>query len=148
LKGKRILITGGAGFVGSHTADALIEAGHEVCIYDNLTSQVHSGGETYIPNGANFVLGDVRDLAKLSSVVRDAEVIFHLAAAVGVGQSMYCISDYTSTNNLGTANLLQAVLDTRCTPEKNRGCLFDVNLWRREVSVRGVRRGCATATSG
>jgi len=118
LKGKRILVTGGAGFVGSHTADALVQAGHEVCIYDNLISQVHSGGDTYIPKGANFVLGDIRDLGKLSSVVRDAEVIFHLAAAVGVGQSMYCISDYISTNNLGTANLLQAVLDTRCAPEK------------------------------
>ena len=118
MKGKRILVTGGAGFVGSHTADALVQAGHEVCIYDNLISQVHSGGDTYIPKGANFVLGDIRDLGKLSSVVRDAEVIFHLAAAVGVGQSMYCISDYISTNNLGTANLLQAVLDTRCAPEK------------------------------
>jgi dTDP-L-rhamnose 4-epimerase len=118
LKGKRILITGGAGFVGSHTADALVEAGHEVCIYDNLTSQVHGGGESYIPKGAKFVLGDIRNLEKLASVVEDAEVIFHFAAAVGVGQSMYRISDYTSTNNLGTANLLQAVLDTRAVPEK------------------------------
>jgi dTDP-L-rhamnose 4-epimerase len=118
LKSKRILITGGAGFVGSHTADALLEAGHEVCIYDNLTSQVHAGGTSYIPNGANFVLGDVRDLGKLASVVRNADVIFHFAAAVGVGQSMYCIADYISTNTLGTANLLQAVLDTRSEPEK------------------------------
>lgn len=118
LKGKRILITGGAGFVGSHTADALLEAGHDVCIYDNLTSQVHSGGESYLPKGAKFVLGDVRNLEKLVSVVQDAEIIFHFAAAVGVGQSMYRISDYTSTNNLGAANLLQAVLDTRAVPEK------------------------------
>lgn len=118
MKSKRILITGGAGFVGSHTADALLEAGHEVCLYDNLTSQVHAGGNSYIPTGANLVLGDVRDLRKLSSAVRDADVIFHFAAAVGVGQSMYCISDYTSTNNLGIANLLQAVLDTRSNPEK------------------------------
>ena len=118
LNGKRVLITGGAGFVGSHTADALLEAGHEVCVYDNLTSQVHSGGDTYIPRGAKFVLGDVRDLGKLSSAVRDADVIFHFAAAVGVGQSMYCISDYTAVNNLGTANLLQAVLDTHSPVEK------------------------------
>lgn len=115
---KRVLITGGAGFVGSHTADALLAAGHEVCIFDNLTSQVHCGGESYVPRGARFVLGDVRDLERLSSVVCDAEVIFHFAAAVGVGQSMYHISEYTSTNNLGTANLLQAVLNTRSIPEK------------------------------
>lgn len=118
MKGKRILITGGAGFVGSHTADALLEAGHEVCIYDNLTSQVHGGGESYIPKGAKFVLGDVRNLEKLTSVVQDAQIIFHFAAAVGVGQSMYRISDYISTNNLGTANLLQAVLDAHAVPEK------------------------------
>lgn len=115
---KRVLITGGAGFVGSHTADALLKAGHEVRIFDNLTPQVHHGKEPYIPDGAEFVFGDVRDPAKLSSVVRDADVIYHFAAAVGVGQSMYQISEYTSTNNLGTANLLQAVLDTRATPEK------------------------------
>lgn len=118
MKGKKVLITGGAGFVGSHTADALVAAGHEVCIFDNLTSQVHRDGESHIPHGAQFVLGDVRNLEKLSSVVQSAEVIFHFAAAVGVGQSMYQISDYTSTNNLGTANLLQAVINTRSVPEK------------------------------
>ena len=115
---KRVLITGGAGFVGSHTADALLKAGHEVRIFDNLTPQVHHGKEPYIPDGAEFVFGDVRDPSKLSSVVRDADVIYHFAAAVGVGQSMYQISEYTSTNNLGTATLLQAILDTRATPEK------------------------------
>ncbi len=118
MKAKKVLITGGAGFVGSHTADALVKAGHEVCVFDNLTPQVHRCQTPYIPDGAEFVQGDVRDLAKLSSAVRDAEVVYHLAAAVGVGQSMYQISEYTSINNLGTANLFQAILDTRATPEK------------------------------
>jgi len=118
VKARRVLITGGAGFVGSHTADALVKAGHEVRIFDNLTPQVHHGKYPYIPEGAEFVRGDVRDLSKLSSAVKDAEVIYHLAAAVGVGQSMYQISEYTATNNLGTANLMQAILDTRSTPEK------------------------------
>lgn len=110
---KKVLITGGAGFVGSHTADALLEAGHEVRIFDNLTSQVHRAGLfSYIPKGAEFVLGDMRNLAQVRKAVQDVDVIFHLAAAVGVGQSMYQIADYTATNNLGTANLFQAILDT------------------------------------
>ena len=108
---KRVLITGGAGFVGSHTADALLEAGHSVRIFDSLDSQVHSAGiYSYLPNGAEFVLGDVRNRTQLSKAVRGMEVIFHLAAAVGVGQSMYKISDYMAVNSLGTANLLQAIL--------------------------------------
>ncbi|MBV9181105.1 MAG: SDR family NAD(P)-dependent oxidoreductase [Acidobacteria bacterium] len=118
MKAKLILITGGAGFVGAHTADALIAAGHQVRIFDSLSSQVHRGGACYVPKDAEFILGDVRNLEKLRKAVEKAEVIFHLAAAVGVGQSMYEIAEYTSVNNLGTANLLQAILDTRSTPEK------------------------------
>jgi dTDP-L-rhamnose 4-epimerase len=119
LKAKRVLVTGGAGFVGSHTADALLAAGHQVCIFDNLTPQVHHDGQfTYIPKGAEFMLGDMRDKNQVEIAVKNIDVIFHLAAAVGVGQSMYQISDYTATNNLGTANLFQAILDTHAQPEK------------------------------
>jgi dTDP-L-rhamnose 4-epimerase len=119
LKAKRVLITGGAGFVGSHTADALLAAGHDVRIFDNLTPQVHRAGRsTYLPGGAEFVLGDMRNKSQVDKVVQNIDVIFHLAAAVGVGQSMYQIADYTATNNLGTANLFQAILDTRSQPEK------------------------------
>ena len=119
MKGKRILVTGGAGFVGSHTADALLSAGHQVRILDNLTGQVHHDGQfSYISKEAEFVLGDLRDKSVVDEAVRDIDVIFHLAAAVGVGQSMYQIADYTATNNLGTANLLQAILDTNSHPEK------------------------------
>ena len=119
MTARRILITGGAGFVGSHTVDALLQAGHEVRIFDNLTSQVHQDGvNSYIPKEAEFILGDVRNLSQVSKAVQGADVILHFAAAVGVGQSMYQIADYTATNNLGTANLLQAILDTRTAPEK------------------------------
>lgn len=119
MKRKKVLITGGAGFVGSHTADALLEAGHEVRIFDSLTSQVHRAGLfSYIPKGAEFVLGDMRNLNQVKKAVEDVDVIFHLAAAVGVGQSMYQIADYTATNNLGTANLFQAILDGNLRPEK------------------------------
>jgi dTDP-L-rhamnose 4-epimerase len=118
VSAKTVLITGGAGFVGSHTASRLVAAGHRVRVFDSLTSQVHQGGASYLPKDAEFILGDVRNLDRLTAAVRGVEVIFHLAAAVGVGQSMYAIADYTSTNNLGTANLLQAILDSRSTPEK------------------------------
>jgi dTDP-L-rhamnose 4-epimerase len=118
-KGKKVLITGGAGFVGSHTADAVLRLGHSVRIYDNLSEQVHAVGKpAYIPREAELVRGDVRDLTTLSQAVRGVDVIFHLAAAVGVGQSMYQISYYTAVNNQGTANLLQAILETGSQPEK------------------------------
>lgn len=71
---KQILITGGAGFVGSHTADALIQRGHKVRIFDNLNEQVHPGGiPDYLPREAEFVRGDVRDLAALSKTIRGVD---------------------------------------------------------------------------
>lgn len=119
MMGKRILITGGAGFVGSHTADELVEQGHEVRIYDNLSDQVHPAGfPNYLSRDVEFIRGDMRDLPRLRQIVRDVDVIFHLAAAVGVGQSMYQIADYIETNTLGTANLLQTILDNKVRLEK------------------------------
>jgi dTDP-L-rhamnose 4-epimerase len=119
VKAKRVLITGGAGFVGSHTADALVKEGDSVRILDNLTEQVHrSGVPAYLTAEAEFLQGDVRDLRTLCAAVRGTDVIYHLAAAVGVGQSMYQMADYIGVNNLGTANLLQAILETRSYPEK------------------------------
>jgi dTDP-L-rhamnose 4-epimerase len=116
---KKVLILGGCGFVGSHTADALSRQGHRVTVFDNLNKQVHrSGLPSYWPCDVEFVEGDVRNLGALTKVVAMAEVIYHLAAAVGVGQSMYEISDYCSCNIQGTANLLQAILDSHSRPEK------------------------------
>ena len=119
MTGKTILITGGAGFVGSHSAEALLRRGHRVRIFDNLCEQVHAFGyPDYLTNEVEFIPGDVRDRESLNQAVRGVDVIYHLAAAVGVGQSMYQISDYVAANTLGTANLLQAILDTRSQPEK------------------------------
>lgn len=116
---KKILITGGAGFVGSHTADQLLKQGYEVRVYDSLSEQVHGRDfPSYLSKDVEFIRGDMRNLAHLTRVVRDVDVIYHLAAAVGVGQSMYRIADYTADNTLGTANLLQAILDSRVQPEK------------------------------
>src|SRR5437588_10085512 len=116
---KRVLVTGGAGFLGSHLVDALLRRGHRVRIYDNLTPQVHRDGmPSYLASEVEFVNGDMRDLSRVREAVLNIDVIFHLAAAVGVGQSMYEISHYMGANTQGTANLLQALLDARCRLEK------------------------------
>ncbi len=116
---KRVLITGGAGFVGSHLADALLQRGHEVRVIDCLSPQVHATGiPPYLSPQVEFVQGDMRDSDALRRAVRNVDVIFHLAAAVGVGQSMYEIAHYMGANTQGTANLLQALLETKNRLEK------------------------------
>lgn len=116
---KRILITGGAGFVGSHVADALLRRGHQVRIFDNLTPQVHHGAwPDYLAEDLELISGDMRNLDQVKSALKGVDAIFHLAAAVGVGQSMYEISHYMGSNTQGTANLLQALLDTNIKIEK------------------------------
>jgi dTDP-L-rhamnose 4-epimerase len=116
---KRILVTGGAGFVGSHTVDALVCAGHRVRVFDNLTPQVHPNGlPAYLRPEVEMVHGDMRDLSAVRHAVRGMEVIYHLAAAVGVGQSMYEIAHFMDSNTQGTANLLQALLDGKLQFEK------------------------------
>jgi len=111
---KRVLITGGAGFVGSHLADALLGAGHDVRVFDNLTPQVHrDGAPSYLSPEVELVVGDMCDLQAVKRVLCEIDVVVHFAAAVGVGQSMYEIAQYINTNTQGTANLLQALLDSK-----------------------------------
>jgi len=107
-----ILITGGAGFIGSHLADDLIGRGHQVRALDLLCSQVHGAGAVrpaYLHPDVELVRGDVRNEGDVARALEDVDVVYHFAAAVGVGQSMYQVDHYTSTNNLGTAVLLQAL---------------------------------------
>ncbi len=119
MSGKRVLVTGGAGFVGSHTVDALLREGHSVSIYDNLTPQVHPAGlPRHVAREVEFIWGDMSDKDKLRDAVRSMDVVYHLAAAVGVGQSMYEIANYMAVNTVGTANLLQVLLDTHLKIEK------------------------------
>ena len=116
---KQILITGGAGFVGSHLADGLLRAGHSVRVLDDLTPQVHSNGRPdYLSDDVELIVGDVRDPNRLREVLAGVNVIFHFAATVGVGQSMYEIARYMSVNTQGTSELLQAMLDAKLAPEK------------------------------
>ena len=108
----RILITGGAGFIGSHLADALLAAGHSVRALDSLEPQVHGGGRirpSYLDERVELVMGDVRDREALAAAVKDIDAIFHFAAAVGVGQSQYEIERYTDTNVRGTGMLLDVL---------------------------------------
>lgn len=107
---KKILITGGAGFIGSHLADELITNGYEVRIFDNISEQVHGLGyerPPYLSEDVELHQGDMRDTEALQKSLRGVDAVFHLAAMVGVGQSMYRIADYTGVNNLGTAYLLE-----------------------------------------
>ncbi len=109
---RRVLITGGAGFVGSHLADALLQRGHPVRVFDALAAQVHGEGMPgYLAAEVEFQHGDMRDPEAVRRAIGGVEVIFHLAAAVGVGQSMYEIAHYMGANTQGTANLLQALLE-------------------------------------
>jgi len=112
---KKVLITGGAGFIGSHLCDALLENGYGVVVFDNLDQQVHPEGNIpeYLNRNVDFVKGDVRDYSKLKEVVCNADFIFHFASAVGVGQSQYQISKYVDVNICGTANLLDILVNSR-----------------------------------
>ena len=109
---KKVLITGGAGFVGSHLADYLLETGYEIRALDNLAPQVHGTSArrpAYLSRDVEFIRGDVRDPHAMSRALENIDAVFHFAAVVGVGQSMYEIANYTSTNSQGTAVLLEAL---------------------------------------
>jgi dTDP-L-rhamnose 4-epimerase len=111
----RVLITGGAGFIGSHLADRLLAEGHEVRALDNLDPQVHADGERpeYLDPAVELQTGDVRDRDAVRRALDNVDAVVHFAAAVGVGQSMYEIERYTSINAIGAAVLLEEVLERR-----------------------------------
>jgi dTDP-L-rhamnose 4-epimerase len=111
---RRILITGGAGFIGSHLTDELLENGYQVRILDNLSPQVHGPDglrPAYLHGDAELLVGDVRNPDDISRALDGVDAVYHFAALVGVGQSMYQVSDYVGVNDLGTANLLQALIN-------------------------------------
>src|SRR4051812_4308093 len=108
----RVLITGGAGFIGSHAANALLAAGYEVRLIDNLSPQVHGSQRhrpIYLTTDAELLVGDITDALAVDRALRGVDMVLHLASAVGVGQSMYDIASYVKTNEFGTATLLEAL---------------------------------------
>jgi dTDP-L-rhamnose 4-epimerase len=110
----KVLITGGAGFIGSHLADRLLADGADVRALDNLDPQVHQGARPdYLDDSVELVVGDVRDRDVVRRALAGIDTVVHFAAAVGVGQSMYEIERYTSINTIGAAVLLEEVLERR-----------------------------------
>jgi len=111
----RVLVTGGAGFIGSHLADRLLAEGHAVRALDNLDPQVHPQGERpeYLDAAVELHVGDVRDHEAVGRALDGVDAVYHFAAAVGVGQSMYEIERYTSVNSIGAAVVLEEVVERR-----------------------------------
>src|SRR5512138_24942 len=110
----KILVTGGAGFIGSHLVDALVTQGHDVRVFDSLEPQVHDGTTpSYLNPGAELVVGDVRDRDAFATALAGREVVYHFASAVGVGQSMYEVRRYVDVNSVGTATLLDIIVNER-----------------------------------
>lgn len=110
---RHVLITGGAGFIGSHLADELLRNGCQVRVLDCLAEQVHGPERrrpAYLDPGVELVVGDVCDRQAVDRALEGIDAVFHFAAAVGVGQSMYELAHYTRVNNLGTAVLLEALI--------------------------------------
>lgn len=106
-----MLVTGGAGFIGSHLVDALVTRGHRVRILDSLVPQVHgTSTPPYLNPNAQYIRADVCDRGAVDDALEGIDAVFHEAAEVGVGQSMYEIQRYVRANDLGTAVLLEAIL--------------------------------------
>lgn len=110
---KKVLITGGAGFIGSHLADELLDNGYKVVVLDNLSEQVHGKHckrPAYLNPEVELIVGDVRDPLKVRQALTGVDAVYHYAAMVGVGQSMYEIKEYIDVNNLGTTVLLEELI--------------------------------------
>src|SRR5947209_3594739 len=115
-----ILVTGGAGFIGSHLVDALVARGHRVRVLDALVAQVHGEAErpAHLNPEAEFLRGDVCDEQTLERALEGVEVVYHEAAEVGVGQTMHEMQRYVRANTYGTSVLLEHVVARRAQDSK------------------------------
>jgi dTDP-L-rhamnose 4-epimerase len=114
----KTLVTGGAGFIGSHLVRTLIARGDEVVALDSLEAQVHGDARPQLPDGVELIVADVGDVAAADHALRGVQRVVHLAAAVGVGQSMYEIARYAALNTLSTARFIERVVAARPLPER------------------------------
>jgi dTDP-L-rhamnose 4-epimerase len=112
---RNVLVTGGAGYIGSHLVDALVGRDYQVTVLDNLEPQVHRSGTwpSYANARAKYVRGDVRDRAMFEPLVLAADAVVHFGAAVSVGQSMYQVDRYVDVNTRGTALLLDILVNAK-----------------------------------
>ena len=131
---KKVLITGGAGFIGSHLADELLAHGHTVRALDNLTPRVHheGGRPSYLDPQVELIVGDVRDGALVETALEGVDVVFHFAAAVGAGESVFEVDRCMSANNVGTAVLMDRLV--RSSVERlilgSSMCVYGEGLYR------------------
>ena len=117
---RDILVTGGAGYIGSHLVDALVRRDYRVTVLDNLEPQVHRSGTwpSYANPKAQYVRGDVRDRSVFEPLVLRSQAVVHFGAAVSVGQSMYQVDRYVDVNTRGTALLLDILVNAKHNVEK------------------------------
>jgi dTDP-L-rhamnose 4-epimerase len=145
-----VLLTGGAGFVGAHLADQLLRAGDRVRVLDSLVPQVHGehptgadGRPAYLREDVELMVGDIRDPDAVRAALEGVDRVVHLAARVGVGQSMYEIAEYTATNTLGTAVLLEALVRH---PVERLVVASSMSVYGEGLYVDGAGRTVADAT--
>ena len=150
--GETVLVTGGAGFIGRHLVRALLERGDRVKVLDSLIEQVHStrARPEELDADAELIVGDIRDEATVGRALRSVDSVVHLAAEVGVGQSMYAVDRYTSVNDYGTAVLFQQLIErpVRRVVVASSMSIYGEGLYRTvdgdlvEDAVRGSRGAC------
>ncbi|MEX3016830.1 NAD-dependent epimerase/dehydratase family protein [Gymnodinialimonas hymeniacidonis] len=141
----RVVITGGAGFIGTRLASKLAHDGHDVSILDNLHAQIHGAlPKPVVVPGVSYFRSDIRDLSTARSVLEHAEAIYHFAAETGTGQSMYRIEPYVSVNELGTAHLLQTLSDLPRTDRQiilaSSRSVYGEGAYRRVDGTGGIMR--------
>ena len=149
---KTFLITGGAGFIGTYLCHELLTAGYHVRVLDNLSEQVHSNVQPILPADVHLLQGDVRNPQSVTTALQGVDGVFHLAAEVGVGQSMYEIARYVDVNDLGTAVLLEQLIRhpvDRLVVASSMS-IYGEGRYRNlhGDSVSGVRRGIRCNASG